>query len=191
MPLTPSPTVPEQPVRSRRTVLIAALGGAIVLATRRAPAPALAADPAPLRPGELRLLEAWYEALVPGAVRGGVGAYVAQQLRGDPRLALLQLRYQNWPGPWVDFYRRGLAGLEAASRARRHVAFAALPPEGVAALARSAAADRLPEWPAGPPPLAAWYGATRSDAIDVVYGTGSALERQGMGMTQNPPPPRW
>jgi hypothetical protein len=170
-------------------MLAAALGGLVVLGARRVPAAKSAPGAAPLTPAELGALEAWYEALVPGAVRSGVGDYVTEQLRKDSRLSLLQLRYLNWPPPWVAFYRQGLAALDTVARRRAHVAFAASPPAARAAMARDAARGRLGGWPASPP-LKAWYSATRTDAIDVVYGTGPALAGQGMPMTQNPPP-RW
>lgn len=177
------------PAASRRSVLAAALGGVVVLGARGVPAAQSASGASPLTPAELRALEAWYEALVPGAVRAGVGDYVTEQLRKDWHLSLLQLRYLNWPPPWVAFYRQGLAALDTVARRRAHVAFAASPPRTRAAMARDAARDRLEGWPAAPP-LKAWYSATRSDAVDVVYGTAAAMDREGMSMTQNPPP-RW
>jgi hypothetical protein len=169
--------------------LAAALGGVVVFVARRAPVEAVATGRPPLDTAELRSLEAWYEALVPGATRSRAGDFVQAQLGVDPRLSLLYLRYLNWPTPYVEFYRQGLAALDGVSRRRRHAAFAALPRSAMAAIAAAAAADKLGDWPASPP-LKAWYTATRADATDVVYGTASALARQDMGMTQNPPP-RW
>jgi hypothetical protein len=181
-------SMPDRPVGregpgrgpSRRAFVAGALAGAVAVrvgtgAAAAAARPALSAD-------ELRALEAWYDTLVPGAVRAGVGAFVQEQLRADPPFALLQLRYLNWPPPFIDFYRPGIRALnDAAHRRRRSVStFDQLPTADRLALAGDAVRGTLKGWPATPP-LPAWVTATRADAMDVVYD---------MPMLQVPPP-RW
>jgi hypothetical protein len=172
---------------SRRAFVGAVLVGAVAVrvGTGRA---AIARRPA-LNADELRSLVAWYETLVPGAAQARVGDFIQEQLRADPPFALLQLRYLNWPPPFLDFYRAGIRAVNAAADRRGAPTFDALAAGDRLALARAAVTAKLDGWPATPP-LPAWITATRADAMDVVYATPAALASQDMPMLQVPPP-RW
>jgi hypothetical protein len=180
------PKVPEERSAPRRAFVGAALAGLVALRVRPGErALAATAAPAPLNQAELRSLVAWYETLVPGARRAGVADFVTEQLRADPPFALLQLRYLNWPPPFVVFYRAGIAALNHAA----HRPFETLARGDALALARRAVAEDVAGWPMTPP-LKAWVTATRADAMDVVYGTPAEMAAQDMPMVQVPPP-RW
>jgi len=120
-------------------------------------------------------LEAFGEALVPGARAAGLAHFVDANLARPHGELLLTARYLDVLPPHHTFYKAGLAALDAASRAVLGGPF-----EGVsAAAARPLIAAMLPgtiaRW-TGPPP-ALFDLAVRSDAADLVYGTRAAFAR--------------
>ena len=161
-------------VPTRRTLLggIGLLG--FTIAGRRlmlSPAAARAAGyrPQTLATSEAATLEALGEALVPGAARAGIVAYVDQQISGPPEEALLMLRYLDVPPPYAGFYRAALARVDDIARARFGRPMTDLAPD-----ARAGVVDDLVErdFPA--------YFALRADAVDVVYGTRAGMARLGV-----------
>src|SRR5262249_41597855 len=102
------------------------VGGAEVLLSPReafaqdVPLKVLSAD-------ERAALEAFGETLLPGAKEAGLAHYVDQQLSVPASEALLVARAVGVMPPYANFYRAGLAGLDAASQKAHGAKFAALP----------------------------------------------------------------
>ena len=101
------------------------VAGSTVLLSPRA-ARARGADLKVLSDDEVASLEAFGEALAPGARENGIAHFVDQQLSVDANDALLMIKYFNVPPPYGDFYRAGLAALDGYSRAVHDKAFTAL-----------------------------------------------------------------
>jgi hypothetical protein len=144
------------------------IGGAEVLLTARA-ARAQGVPLRTLKPEEAETLEALGETLVPGAREAGVVHFVDQQLSGPPEDALLEARILNVRPPYADFYRAAIGAIERASQAHSGKRFADLD-----AATRHDFVDRMRQnkidgWQG--PPGSFVYLLTRSDAVDVVYGT--------------------
>jgi hypothetical protein len=106
----------------------------------------------------------------PSPRAAGVAWFVDAQLSGPPADSMLTLRYLDWPGPALDFYRSALAA--AAPRAGDRS------PAAIEALAAAMARGALQPWPGPPQPLV--HFALRADAVDVVYGTEAGFERLGV-----------
>ena len=142
-----------------------------------------------LRPGEARAqglpftaltaeevdtLEAFGEALHPGAREAGIAHFVDRQLSVSVADSLLIARH-FLEAPYLGFYRAGLAALEAAARTAHGVGFAALPAEAASALVADLRDDHISDW-AGPP-ATLLYLVVRGDAVDVVYSTMADYQR--------------
>jgi len=137
---------------------------------------------------EGRTLEALCDVLVPGAAAAGVAQFVDDQLGRDNPLLLL--KYMDWPGSYVDFYRAGLRSLDQESIARFRRPF----PEAAADRKDTLVRDISQKSPAGwgSPPAPLFYFVTRSDAVDVYYGTPEGFDRlQVPSMAHRLPPARW
>jgi Gluconate 2-dehydrogenase subunit 3 len=125
---------------------------------------------------EKRALEALGDALLPGAGAAGIAHYVDRQLASAT--PLLMLKYVDFPGPFIDFYKQGLAALDRIARTRHARAFADLDAEHQRDLLKVIAATTPPEWAGPPAPL--FYFVTRNDAVDVYYGTQEGFARLGI-----------
>lgn len=146
---------------------------------------------APLRfltEAEAKTLSSFAEVMVPGAAAAGVVNFVDSQLTGPPDDSLLIARYFNIRPPHGDFYRSGLAALDAAARAKHKTSFSALQPAQALEMAATAFKGPPPGWKGPPAPL--FYMCVRSDAVDVVYGTPAGFESLGIPYMQHIMPPR-
>jgi len=169
---------------SRRSFVKGAAGGALalhfgaygLLSPRQARARGVPVES--LTPGELELLETYGETLAPGAAEAGLAHYIGSQLAAPPADSLLFLRLLDIAPPYADFYRPGLAALDALAQARHGRRFPALAEAQRLALAREIAGANPPGWTGPPAPLFAF--ALRADAIDVVWGTAEGFERLGV-----------
>ena len=171
------------------SLVLAGIGGE-ELWLSPAEARARRAVPRVLSGAEARALEALAETLVPGAAAAGVTAFVDHHLAVPPPDSLLMLRYLDVPPPFADFYRAGLAALDAHSKAGTGSLFADLPAARATALVRDIAQAPPAGWRGPPSPLL--YFVVRADAVDVVYGTEQGFERLGMPyMPHIAPPTRW
>ncbi len=145
------------------------VGGADVLLTPRE----ARAQGVPLRmlgPEEARTLEALGETLVPTARQAGIVHFVDHQLSVPPEEALLEARILNVRPPFVNFYRAALAAVDRASQAHNGGrSFADLDPAGQHDFVDRMRQNRIDGWQG--PPGGFVYLVTRSDAVDVVYGT--------------------
>lgn len=167
--------------RRTRRAFLQQLGAAAVAAMTvhgLLPAQARAAGlrHAVLTEAEVKVLEALGDTLLPGAAKAGIAHYVDTQLAS--RAPLLMLRYLDFPVPLVDFYRQGLAALDALATSRHQKPFCELAnlqrDDLVFALAKTNPAD----WKGPPAPL--FYFALRADAVDTVYGTMQGFEALGI-----------
>lgn len=155
-----------------------------------AEARARGADFTILSPQEAAQLEAFAEALVPGARAAGIAHFVDANLARPHHASLLTARYLDVLPPHDAFYKAGLAALDAASMALLGMPFG----KASAAAARPVIAGMLPgtiaPWAGPPAPL--FYLAVRSDAADLVYGTRAAFARMNVPyMAHIDPPSDW
>jgi len=144
-----------------------------------------------LSPDESAALEALGDTLLPGAKDAGLAHYVDQQLSAPPGEALLIARAVGVMPPYANFYRAGLASLDAASQKVHGATFAALAQEK-----RNEFVEQLrqknPEGWSAPPPSPFFYFVSRADAVDVYYGTVEGFERLGIPyMPHISPLKRW
>lgn len=124
------------------------------------------------------LLERFGDVLLPGAAEAGLVHFVDQQVSIEPANSLLLLRYLEVPPPFADFYRAGLAALDAYSKASRGRSFVDLPASQAQQVVAAIAKAPPQGWRGPPAPLL--YFAVRSDAVDVVYGTIDGFKKLGV-----------
>jgi hypothetical protein len=120
-----------------------------------------------LSEAEGQTLEVLGDVLLPSAATAGIAHYVDSQLASET--PLLMLRYLDYPGSYIDFYRQGLASLEGLAVTRHTHPFAELPSTQKAGLVQEISQKNPPKWSGPPAPL--FYFVTRNDAVDVYYGT--------------------
>jgi Gluconate 2-dehydrogenase subunit 3 len=146
---------------------------------------------APLRhfsSSEGQLLEALGDVLVPGASEAGIVQYVDDQLgRPEP---LLFLKYMDYLGSYVEFYKQGLDSLENRSRLLYRKSFLTLDSDQKVTLVREISQKNPADWKGPPAPL--FYLVVRNDAIDVTYGTPEGFAKLGVPyMAMIEPPRKW
>ena len=143
-----------------------------------------------LTPDERATLEAFGETLLPGAKDAGLAHYVDQQLSVPASEALLMARAVGVMPPYANFYRAGLAGLDASSQKAHGAKFAALPQEKKNAFVEEIR-QKVPDgWNGPPSPF--FYFVSRADAVDAFYGTVEGFERLGIPyMPHIKPMKRW
>src|SRR5258705_81212 len=135
-------------------------------------------------------IEALGETLVPGARAAGVAHFVDQQLSVPPGEALLEARILNVKPPFANFYRAAIAAIDRASQAREGRRFAQLKSMEQRELVDLMRQNKLDGWQGPPGPFV--YFVTRSDAVDVVYGTVEGYESLGIPyMAHIAPERRW
>jgi len=145
------------------------VGGAEILLTPRE-ARGLAVPLRTFQPPEAETLAALGETLVPGARDAGIVHFVDQQLSGPPEQALLEARILNVRPPFVNFYRAALATIDRASENQNAgKRFAELDAAAQHAFVDRMRQNKIDGWQG--PPGSFVYLVTRSDAVDVVYGT--------------------
>lgn len=143
-----------------------------------------------LTPDERAALEAFGDALLPGAKDAGLAHYIDQQLSVPASEALLMARAVGVMPPYANFYRAGLAGLDAASQKVHGAKFAALPQEKRSAFVEELRQKVSDGWSGPPSPF--FYFVSRADAVDVFYGTVEGFERLGIPyMPHIAPLKRW
>ena len=143
-----------------------------------------------LSAAEAALLEAFGEALVPGARAAGIAHFVDANLARPHHASLLTARYLDVLPPHDAFYRSGLAALDAASRAMLGAPFAEVSTAAAKPLIAGMLPGTIKPWAGPPPPL--FYLAVRSDAADLVYGTPAAFARMQVPyMAHIEPPADW
>jgi hypothetical protein len=129
---------------------------------------AAAIPPKVFSPKEANLLGVLADVLLPGAREAGAVEFIDYQLSKD--VPLLIVRYFNWPGDLTTFYKQGLAALDAASVEMNKASFVDSAPSQKMSLVGSLLEGKIDAW-RNAPPSRLFYLATRSDSVDVVYGT--------------------
>ncbi len=139
---------------------------------------------------ESALLEAFGEALVPGARAAGIAHFVDANLARPHPDSLLTARYLDVLPPHDAFYKAGLAALDTASRALLGAPFTQVSAAAAKPLIAAMLPGTLAPWQG--PPAALFYLAVRSDAADLVYGTRAAFARMQVPyMAHIEPPGDW
>lgn len=180
--MTPDDESGKSGIRRRDLVTIAGAGIIASAAGSSAPASNQAAtgsENTTLRhfnAAENRTLEAFADALLPGAAEAGIARYVDDQL--GRKTPLLFLKYMDYTGSYVDFYKQGLKALDLESSSRYGQPFAELKSEKKTALIRDLSQKTPAEWKGPPSPL--FYFVIRNDAVDVYYGTPEGFEKLGV-----------
>lgn len=143
-----------------------------------------------LNAGEQAALEALGDTLLPGAAQAGLAHFVDHHLAVPAPDCLLLLRYLDVPPPYADFYRAGLAALDAAARATHGKLFTQLDAGARSALVQVMSTENPAGWEG--PPASFFYYVTRSDAVDVVYGTEEGFKSLDVPyLAHIPPATRW
>ena len=143
-----------------------------------------------LKADEAETLEALGETLLPGARAAGVAHFVDQQLSVPPEEALLEARILNVKPPYVNFYRAAVGAIDRASQARSGRRFASLNAVEQREFVDLMRQNKLEGWQGPPGPFV--YLVTRSDAVDVVFGTLEGYASLGIPyMAHIPPERRW
>lgn len=171
---------------SRRSLLRSSVGTAsyLVLGGRLVLTPAEAVEleftPEVLTRGELDLIEAVAEELVPGSVEAGISAYLDAQLQAGTD-SLLIGKYLGVDIPaQIDFYQLLARNLQEALRADR----------AVTEVLTAMWSDKVPNWEG--PPASYMLFVLRADSLDVTYGTPAGFEKLGIPyMAQNMPATPW
>ena len=111
---------------------------------------------------------AWCNHLAIGAADAGVAYFVDKYLAEGMPGSLLLIRYlQN--SPFDDFYLGGIAGIDQESEARFSKPFLALGKSSQNVVVHAAVTSSTVAWSDPNPNF--FYFISRSDAVDVVYGT--------------------
>jgi hypothetical protein len=165
------------------------VGGAQVLLTARE-ARAQAVPFRLLKAEEAETIESLGETLLPGARAAGVAHFIDQQLSVPPEEALLQARILNVRPPYANFYRAALGAIDKASLARYGRRFASLNTMEQREFVDLMRQNKLEGWQGPPGPFV--YLVTRSDAVDVVFGTMEGYQSLDIPyMAHIPPGKRW
>ncbi len=175
--------------RSGSGLLAVQMGGVLQwLTPRRA-----RAEQAPLRTlsgNERATLEALGDTLLPGAAEAGLAHFVDHHLSVPAPDCLLLVRYLDVPPPFAAFYQAGLAALDQVAMKRHGFPFEKIAPEQRTALVGVMSREDPSGWEGPPAPF--FYYVTRSDAVDVVYGTEAGFELLDIPyLAHILPPSRW
>lgn len=135
-----------------------------------------------------RTLEVLGDTLLPGAAVAGIAHFVDQQLASPT--PMLMLKYLDFPMAYPDFYASGIGALDAVSRNRHAKDFAFLAAPEREAIVREISRGAPAGWDGPPAPL--FYCVTRSDAVDVVYGTEEGFAKLAVPYRAHiQPPAKW
>lgn len=137
---------------------------------------------------EVRTLEAFGDTLLPGAADAGLADFVDSQLMADN--PALILKYMDYTGSFSDFYKVGLASLNAVHAGRYGKPFYEGEEAGKNALVADLIAANPALWEGAPAPLFCFV--LRNDALDVYYGTRTGFAELGIPyMAHILPPEKW
>lgn len=123
---------------------------------------------------EANTFSAWCEVLVTGAAEAGVARFVDQNISGPFEASMLLLRYLS-SKQMSEFYRGGIAGIEHESEHRFSTGFTLLDQSQRREVVEAAVQAKMQAWTTPNPNF--FYFISRSDAVDVVYGTQAGFER--------------
>ena len=127
--------------------------------------------------GEAATYAAWCEVLAIGAAKAGVAVFVDKYLAEPFPASLLLIRYLQNP-PFTDFYLGGIAGIDQESEARFSLPFISLDVSQRESVVDAAVTSSTIAWTTPNPNF--FYFVSRSDAVDVVYGTVAGFRDLGI-----------
>lgn len=170
---------------SRRAFLARAGVGVAALGVAGCVSPAGLAAANGRRPRRLRVFSktqaatyaAWCDVLAIGAAKAGVAVFVDKYLAEPFPESLLLIRYLQNP-PFTDFYLGGIAGIDQESEARYSESFVTLDDTRKKLVVEAAVTSSTIAWTTPNPNL--FYFVSRSDAVDVVYGTVAGFRDLGI-----------
>lgn len=136
---------------------------------------------------EANILAAWCDVIAPGAAAAGVVRFVDGNLAGPYPSSMLLLRYLA-AADMAGFYHHGLAGIEQEAKHRFDAGFADLSDAQRHEIVAAAATGKMQVWTDPDPNF--FYFITRSDAVDVVYGTEAGFARLDIAYLPHIAPPR-
>ncbi|SDX86127.1 Gluconate 2-dehydrogenase subunit 3 [Ruegeria halocynthiae] len=136
---------------------------------------------------EAKTLTAWCAAIVSGAEEAGVAQFVDQNLAGDQAASLLLLRYLD-ASDMAGFYRKGISGIEKECLHRFGLPFVQVTDDQRVEMIQAAIASDMQVWTDPDPNF--FYFISRSDAVDVVYGTQEGFAELNIPYLAHIPPPR-
>lgn len=136
---------------------------------------------------EAETLAAWCATIVFGADQAGVARFVDENLAGDQAASQLLLRYLD-ASDMVGFYRNGILGIEKECQHRFGLSFARATAGQRLELVEAAIASKMQVWAEPDPNF--FYFISRSDAVDVVYGTQAGFADLNIPYLAHIPPPR-
>ncbi|SDX76766.1 Gluconate 2-dehydrogenase subunit 3 [Ruegeria halocynthiae] len=136
---------------------------------------------------EAETLAAWCTSIVSGADQAGVARFVDENLAGDQAASLLLLRYLD-ASDMAGFYRNGIMGIEKECLHRFGLSFARATVVQRMKLVEAAIASETQVWTDPDPNF--FYFISRSDAVDVVYGTQLGFVDLNVPYLAHIPPPR-
>ena len=140
-----------------------------------------------LKISEAETLAAWCKTIVSGADVAGVARFVDQNLAGHQAESLLLLRYLD-ASDMAGFYRKGIAGIDAESHHRFDLPFVKLSLDQQKDMIAAGVASEMEIWTDPDPNF--FYFISRSDAVDVVYGTKAGFAEIGIPYLAHIPPPQ-
>ncbi|NVO58622.1 gluconate 2-dehydrogenase subunit 3 family protein [Rhodobacteraceae bacterium B1Z28] len=136
---------------------------------------------------EAETLSAWCNVIVTGAGNAGVAQFVDQSLSRAQLASLLLLRYLD-ASDMTGFYRNGIAGIEKESAHRFAQPFVQLTKSQQTEMIADAVASKMQVWSDPDPNF--FYFISRSDAVDVVYGTEAGFVDLGIPYLAHITPPQ-
>ena len=147
-------------------------------------------DDGPLRvltEHQARVYDAWCDVLALGAAEAQVARFLDKHLGRSFHDTLLMAKYLL-NAPLGEFYLAGIAGIEQESGARHSRSFVELTAGQKKTVVDAAAKGSTVAWTDPPPPF--FYFLSRSDAVDVVYGTLRGFRRLKVPYQAHIRPPR-
>ncbi|MFY2822455.1 gluconate 2-dehydrogenase subunit 3 family protein [Ruegeria sp. MALMAid1280] len=136
---------------------------------------------------EAETLAAWCTVIVSGAEEAGVARFVDENLAGNQSASLLLLRYID-ASDMAEFYRKGILGIEKECQHRFGLSFARVTAGQRMKMIEAAVASEMQVWTDPDPNF--FYFISRSDAVDVVYGTQTGFADLKIPYLAHIPPPR-
>lgn len=178
----------------RRQFVSGAIGSAVVAGTighrSMSRAATQGSTPVPFQvfsDAQAETYSAWCDLLAIGAAKAGVAHYADQYIAGPYAKSLLLLRFFENPN-LADFYLAGIAAIDAESQARFERPFVGLDKEARSTIVDAAAQSKTKAW-TKPDPFF-FYLVSRSDAVDVVYGTQTGFQDLGIAYLAHIEPDR-
>lgn len=128
---------------------------------------------------------AWCDLLATGAANAGVAQFVDKHISEPYGKSLLLLRYFQG-GSLREFYAAGISGIDQESRSRFKKPFLQLDRKDRLTVVDAAAHAKTVAWDT--PASNFFYFISRSDAVDVVYGTEAGFAALGVPYLAHIPP---